>query len=55
MTETVDVVITIRAEVPVGFLAHVIDKAREAAPIDGILSIEIDGTNRENGSRDAVV
>lgn len=49
MTKTVDVIITIRAEVPIEILPHVIDKAREAAPIDGILNIEIDGTNREVG------
>lgn len=50
MNETVDVVITIRAEVLVAFVPHLIDRARAAAPTNGILSIEIDGTNRENGS-----
>lgn len=47
----VDVVITIRATVPISMLSHMFEGAKNIAPVSGILSFEMDGSNVEIGSQ----
>ncbi|MGP6171967.1 hypothetical protein ACTU6V_12265 [Microbacterium sp. A204] len=48
----VDVVITIRATVPIWTLVHMFEEAKNNTPQDGILNFEVDGSeNREIGGQ----
>lgn len=49
--QRVELVVTIRADVPVWVIPSLMSTVLSACPEDGVLTIEIDGSNQENGSK----